>query len=282
MPLLPKEERTRHLIAVTPGPISQCLADGLGLAPSRTAELLQWGAVYLNKKRTTEDRPVTSGDYLRVHLQPRRFPAAERDWRAHVVRETPDYIVVDKPADVPVPPTLDNLHENVLRQVSVALGEPLWITHRLDLPTRGLVVLAKSRRAQSLFNKWLNSGRVEKRYRALTAEAVPQGTHVHWQKPDPAAPKIVSREAVEGWLRCELEVTSCRHTEGGWESEIRLVTGRTHQIRCQLADLERPLLGDMLYGGSERKEGLALQAFHLSFPDRRSRETLAFELPAPW
>ncbi len=275
-------ERTRHLIVEKPTSLSSLLKSELGIEPSRTAELLRWGAVYLNKIRLTEDRPLKREDYVRVHLQPRRFPAADLDWLARVVAHNEDFILVNKPPEVPVPPTLDNLHENVLTCVAKAVGTKLWITHRLDLPTQGLLMLARSTRFQSLFNKWLNEGRVEKYYRALTAAPVPAGPHVHWQKFDKAAPKIVSKEPVEGWYRCELEVLSNRPHEEGNEVTLRLLTGRTHQIRCQLADVGAPLLGDPLYGGPKRQNGLALQAFRLRLPDRQTNGHFEFELPAPW
>lgn len=282
MTLIPKEERTRHLIVEHPALLSAVIHKQLGLDAARIETLLYWGAIYLNKDRITEDRKLHAGDYLRVHLQPRRFPAAALDWKARVFADTEDFVLVDKPPEVPVPPTLDNIHENVLACVSRALGTRLWITHRLDLPTQGLLVLARSARFQSLFNKWLNEGRIEKEYRALVAQPVTPGTLIHWQQFSKAAPKIVSTTAQEGWQRCELEILSCLPHKEGFEVRIRLVTGRTHQIRCQLAAVGAPLLGDTLYGGPDREAGVALQACRLRLPDRHKHSTLEFELPAPW
>ncbi len=281
--LIPKEERTRHLIAECPIRMSELVVSQVGISAERFASLLYWGGVYLNKDRITEDRELVPGDYVRVHLQPRRFPAAAaHDWKTRVFADTADFVLVNKPPEVPVPPTLDNLHENVLACVSRALGTRLWITHRLDLPTQGFLMLARSARYQSLFNKWLNEGRIEKEYRALVASEVSPGTFIHWQQPSKAAPKIVSAEPQKGWQRCELRVLSCQPHREGFEVRLRLVTGRTHQIRCQLGAVGAPLLGDTLYGGPRRDEGVALQACSLRLPDRHSQTTLEFTLPAPW
>ncbi len=282
MTLLPKEERTRHLILERSALLSAYLSTELQIPENRIRELLYWGGIYLNKKRITEDRRLASGDYLRVHLQPRRFPAARMDWQSRIVADTADFVLVNKPPEVPVPPTLDNLHENVLACVAEALGTRLWITHRLDLPTHGLLLLARSARFQSLFNKWLNEGRVHKEYRALVATPLEPATVVHWQQPAHAAPKIVSVEPQQGWQRCELEILHSTPHGEGTEVRLRLVTGRTHQIRCQLAALGAPLLGDTLYGGRERPAGLALQACRLRLPDRQNNATFDFEIPAPW
>lgn len=280
--LIPKEERTRHLIVEHPALLTMVVRKELGLDAAGIETLLYWGAIYLNKDRITEDRNLIPGDYVRVHLQPRRFPAAALDWATRVFADTEDFVLVNKPPEVPVPPTLDNIHENVLACMSRALGTRLWITHRLDLPTQGLLVLARSTRFQSLFNKWLNEGRVEKEYRALVASPLEPATLVHWQQPSKAAPKLVSLDPQEGWQRCELRVISSEPHAEGHEVRIRLITGRTHQIRCQLAAVGAPLLGDTLYGGPERAAGVALQACSLRLPDRHNHSTLAFELPAPW
>lgn len=106
-------------------------------------------------RRVTEDALVPLHSYLRVHVLPRRFPAAQAaDWRGRVLADAPEYVVVNKPAGVPVVPTVDNLVECVLACAAEAVGHPraLACTTRLDVCTEGVVVLAKSSEFAGHFN----------------------------------------------------------------------------------------------------------------------------------
>lgn len=254
--------------------LSDCLEHLLG-SRTRARELLVGGAVFLNKKRVREDCRIVPGDYLRVHPNPKRY-FVDYDWRARIVKETPDYVLVDKPSGVPTHATLDNAEENLVVQVSRALSTPLWVTHRLDIPASGIVCLGKTREFQAWFNKMLRKHKVRKFYRALTENSVPCGRHEAFQEVSPRAPKKMSMEEKPGWLPCSLEVLSCRAIEAGHEVEIELFTGRTHQIRAQLALLGAPILNDTLYGGKriqEREDAIALEAFRLEFPEGQYNAT---------
>lgn len=227
--------------------------------------LLDIGAVYLNKKRVHQSLQIQPGDYVRAHLKPKRFAHEHVDWVGIVKFECPQFLIVDKPAGLPVHSTLDNLQENLVALLSKARGEKLFGTHRLDQPTQGLVCVARTPQAASLFHRWLRKRQVVKKYRVWTTTAVPTGTHVHFMKPTPFGAKEVFDDEAEGLQRCELEVVSSRPLKEGFESEVILKTGRTHQIRAQFRQLNAPLVGDLLYGGREHAY-LGLQSFHLSFP----------------
>ena len=252
------------------------------LLADRLADLLALGAIYHNHRRVPNDNiAVGRGDYLRVHLEPRRFEIPSPDARSFVVDETVDYLIVNKPAGLPVHPSLDNARENVVCWLEQRLQISLYVTQRLDIPTTGLLVLAKTKRFQTRFNRWLDERKVKKEYRALAARPVDQGLLIHYQKPTPCAPKEVSRFPTDGWLRCELEILECRPYGPAFEFDLRLHTGRTHQIRCQLADSEAPIIGDALYDGRKGHPlRIALQSKGLSFPDSRAEWSL--ERPAHW
>lgn len=225
-------------------------------------ELIEFGAVYLNKLRNTNKaQTLKSGDSLRVHFEPRRF---KKPHESKIEKETNEYIVVHKPAGIPVHALVDNLKENLIAFLENERKEKLYVTHRLDVETSGQVLIARTPEAQAKYNELFAQKKVKRLYKALTQKEVPIGNHVHFVEPSPKAPKIFSSEDHEGWQRCEMIVRSCTpQRELRIESlelessplphqvfaiEIDLLTGRTHQIRGQLSMLNAPIIGDRLYG----------------------------------
>ena len=223
-----------------------------------------------------DDDCVGYGAYLRVHLQPRRFPRArEVDWAASVVRATEHFVVIDKPYGVGVPPTVDNAEENCLHMTRVALGLPeggLRITHRLDQPTSGVLVFAKTKEFCAYFNGLLARREgVAKHYRVLTRREVPLGTMTHYasvgvrEKGQRTRTVMHDRDAAEGEARrhlCQLRVLGCERVESGYESEVLLLTGRTHQIRAQFGAIGCGVVGDTVYGeGATRYEEGRIERF---------------------
>lgn len=214
---------------------------------------------------------VEAGSYLRVHVHPKRFPRCyEVDWLSRVIAETESYVVLDKPVGTSVGGTTDNIQETCATFVTHALGlsSALRTTHQLDNCTEGCVVLSKTMEFCSEFHSKLREKQVKKLYLALTAAPVPVGKITHYMRPVNAAPRIVSRAFAERWQICELEVLECKEVpwpdaavkakncikDPGWspkevayECKVKLLTGRTHQIRAQLADYGAPIIGDSIY-----------------------------------
>ena len=104
------------------------------------------GGVTLSKPmRVLGDMLVPALSYVRVHEHPKRHLAArDVSWEQRIVHLDEDKVVVDKPPKVPTTPTVDNLYECAISQVSAVLGEPLLTTSRIDLATSGMPLSSRS------------------------------------------------------------------------------------------------------------------------------------------
>lgn len=240
---------THHIVAQATD-LNTYLAQNLKLEESKISYLLSLGAVYLNEKRTQINSPLLTNDYLRVHHVPKRFPIENIVWKNQIVFENSDMIVINKPYGIPVHATLDNCQENVIMGLSKSLDKNCYITHRIDIGTSGLLILAKTIPAQRNINEQFNFKKVRKFYSAFVSKKVELGIYTHYMKKDPRAPKVLSPEAQLNWKKCDLEILGCDGVkEDIFQVELELFTGRSHQIRSQLSFLGSPILGDVMYGG---------------------------------
>ena len=235
------------------------------------------GAVYVGGERALDPRaPVGANAHVRVHTRPRRYPAADAtDWRRAVVHDGGSFVVLNKPRGVPTHATVDNVVETCQAQLGALLGVPLGCPHRLDVPTRGLLVLSKgSGPFLQAFSAALRERRVRKRYRALCAPSLaddapppPLGELRHWILPGEHEPTrlapIGDGAPLAGWRECVSVVHAVRASRARFvddapsvgarrlvELELELCTGRTHQLRAQLAHIGWPIVGDDVYAAS--------------------------------
>ncbi|HMN69691.1 MAG TPA: pseudouridine synthase [Bdellovibrionales bacterium] len=228
---------------------------GLPLHPIAVDEWLRYGSIYVDGLRVRQDREVRQGQIVRLHTRRKNYVTTEL--RPRVVFDHEEFLVLDKPAGLPTHPTLDNYIQNAKVQLETELGQPLFVTHRLDITTEGLLILAKAKDAQALINKLFAKGRVEKLYRAEAAKDVAPGPYTHWMNPESRIPKEMSLTAVDGWWECRLEVLA---VERG-SHRVRLLSGKTHQIRAQFMAVGAPLKGDAIYGSTEPWTGAGLGLF---------------------
>lgn len=267
-------------------------------------DLFHLGAIYLNEERLTDSaflqgQAVSAGQLLRFHLQPRRY---SYDWDKIpqlLVYEDSEMLVVDKPAGVPVHPTVDNQKENLLYHLSRHYSGSIFMVHRLDLETQGLILFAKTKHAQSELTKLFAERKIKKTYTAiLTQPGLSMGLKSHWMFDSQRAPKKLSPTPVVGTKICELNVrnvstlisqrlrdqfqlppqSSLQPQEWLYLADIELLTGRTHQIRAQLSFLGYPIIGDSVYGGRAHSL-LGLQSSCIEFEDLRSGKNLTIKHP---
>jgi len=270
---------TRHVVAPVAGKITEILPPLLTLSTERVSELLNLGSVYLNKKRILDDQVIPSMSYLRVHCKPKRYPVEAVDWKSLVIFENDDFIVINKPQGFPVPSAVDNVRETVFAQVQKALNAKFYITQRLDVPTQGLIVFAKTVTYQKLFNHLLAERGTHKEYLARTSAPPPLGLHVHYLKPALGAPREVFAIGEENWKECLLNVLSVEpEPQGTYLVRIHLMTGRTHQIRAQMKALQCPLWGDTIYDAPGPESEFLLLSQLLRFTCPISQKKMEFNI----
>ena len=197
-----------------------------------------------------------------------------------------DIIVCIKPAGVLSTDEPGGLPELVRE----ALGDPaanVRTVHRLDRVVSGLVVLARSKKAAAALSRQIREDRFEKEYLAVVhGQVVPEGTlrDLLARNKEERKTYIVS-EPGKDVQEAVLTYRLLRHADGLSRVQIRLVTGRTHQIRAQFSGRGFPLVGDKKYGLQEDCD-IALWSCRLSFDHPWTGERMEFiqepPLVYPW
>lgn len=256
-----------HYVATQKGSWKDLVSEDTSISISQLDFLHGLGSVYYNDKRLEDHPSIKIDDYLRIHSNPRRFPFSGT---IPVVFENEDLIILDKPVGIPCHPTVDNTQENLIVYFKKQTGLDIKLTHRLDVPTSGLIVFAKTKQAQGEFHKILQSREVEKIYLAeVSAPGVPEGLYEHHMLKTEYAPKEIRDTPSEQTVNCRMKVLENKIEDKTAKLKIQLLTGRTHQIRAQLNFLGFPILSDSLYrtgNNSKPDEKIELRCISLRFP----------------
>ena len=280
--------------------VDAAIARLFGLSRTRAAELAAMGQVVVAGSAVGKSHRVRAGDLLEVDL-----PTAGRSVPVQVIAEPvpgmgilhddDDIVVVDKPVGVAAHPSVGWSGPTVLGGLAAAgyristsgASERQGIVSRLDVGTSGVMVVCKSERAYSVLKRAFKHRRVDKTYHTLV-----QGL------PDPLTGTIdapIARHPGHDYKFAVMD--SGKHAVTHYELieafrhasllEVRLETGRTHQIRVHFAALHHPCVGDLTYGADPvlaKRVGLERQWLHavgLGFEHPTSREWVTFESSYP-
>ncbi len=161
----------------------------------------------------------------------------------------------------------------------------LGLVHRLDRPTGGVMVFARTSKAASRLSSQMKTGDFEKRYLAVLVGTPDEesGRLVNYLKKNTVNNTVyLSTQGTDG---AKLAMLDYRILESKGDlslAEIELHTGRSHQIRVQMAGISHPVYGDLRYGGERAQKGkLALWAYSLSFTHPVRGERMRFIAPPP-
>jgi 23S rRNA pseudouridine1911/1915/1917 synthase len=160
----------------------------------------------------------------------------------------------------------------------------LGLVHRLDRPVSGVMVFARTSKAASRLSEQIRTRRVEKIYRCVVNGVLEgEGRLENFISKDEASNTVtVSDVEKPGFKASYLDYRALASKDGMTLAEVKLGTGRSHQIRAQMAHAGHPLIGDQKYGKKDnRTKDIALEAYKLSFEHPVKREFITFEAPVP-
>ncbi|HLV37929.1 RluA family pseudouridine synthase [Xanthomarina sp.] len=194
-----------------------------------------------------------------------------------------DIVQGDKTGDKP-------LSEVVKEYIKDKYNKPgnvyLGVVHRLDRPTSGVVMFAKTSKALPRLNKMFVNKETQKTYWALVKQEPPknQDTLIHWLRKNPKNNKSTAyiKEVPDG-KKAILHYQLLKKLDNYFLLEVALETGRHHQIRVQLSSIGCSIKGDLKYGfdRSNKDASISLHARNLKFTHPVSNETIDVTAPLP-
>ncbi|HET7176343.1 MAG TPA: 23S rRNA pseudouridine(955/2504/2580) synthase RluC [Gammaproteobacteria bacterium] len=269
-----------------------------GVPKSHVYRLLRTGQVRVNKKRAKPEYRLEAGDELRlppVRQEEKAQPGLPPHWqqeamRAGILYEDERLLVVNKPAGMAVHGG-SGVSFGVIETLRVLRPESpgLELAHRLDRETSGCLIVAKRRSAVRVLHAAFREGGVEKRYLALLAHP--------WKGGEQAVDLPLEKNLLQGGERmvkvsregksAQSLFTPVQKFRDSALLQIRIYTGRTHQIRVHAAHIGHPVAGDEKYGDKEankaiRAAGLKrmfLHAAELAFDHPESGKRLVLKAP---
>jgi len=273
--------------------LDQAVSRLLGLSRTMAADLIESGDVLIDGVPRAKSEKVSAGDWLEVRLpDPPSAPkvVAENVEGLRIIHSDDDIVVVDKPVGVAAHPSPGWTGTTVIGGLA-AMGQAVatsgaaerqGIVHRLDVGTTGVMVVAKSERAYSFLKRAFKAREVDKRYHAVvqgqldplrgTIEAPIDRHPSHDYKfavVSSGKPSITHYDTLEAFPAASLV-------------DVRLETGRTHQIRVHFSAMRHPCVGDLTYGADPTlaaRLGLSRQWLHaraLSFTHPSSGDEVTF------
>lgn len=216
-----------------------------------------------------------------------------------ILHEDNHIIVVLKPQNVPTQSDdsqdIDML--NIIKNyIKISKDKPgdayVGMVHRLDRPTGGVMVFAKTSKAAARLSYSIRMGEFDKKYLAVVCGSpkFKSGKLTNYIKKDERTNIVtIAPMSLEGSKYAELDYKVLEENQGYSLVAINLITGRSHQARVQMASLGTPIFGDRKYGADEKtgKYNLALWAYELKFAHPVTQEIMTFRVhpditATPW
>ena len=246
--------------------------------------------VYLNGKRTKTTKQVKKNARLLVKEKEKEVGIRSIQMDLKIMYEDKNLLIIDKDPYLVVHPTTKKtdltLANGVIHYLQEQTGkiQPPRFFNRLDMNTSGLIVVAKNAYTQAFLQS--DKEKVSKFYQAIVKGIVKEDEMMIeipiGKEGDELRRKEMTPENGGQSAKTYMKVLERFPNEDLTLIELKLFTGRTHQIRAHMSLVGYPILGDELYGGDDiRAKRQLLHAFKLIFTDVESGEKIQIEAPLP-
>ena len=243
------------------------IAEELGISKKQAPAAIDAKQVLVNGKRIwIRKHEVKEDDVVEILIdeakraEPKTIP---------VIWQDEDYLIVNKPAYLLTNASDASVEARLQKQLR---NKAICAVHRLDKETSGCVIFAKSAEAKETAIPMFRGRDIMKIYRAITIGKFPSS----WKE---------IRTDIKGYMSTTLVKALDSNKQASY-LELRIETGRTHQIRRHLADKRHPVLGDKKYAGTGNELSLEqprqmLHAYRLVFPHPKTGQTVRAIAPLP-
>ncbi len=234
----------------------------------------KYGGIHLNGAVVTVRAEVKLGDLIEIYAMDNVSEGIPPiDIPLTVLYEDDDILAVDKPTDMPTHPSKGNNLPTLANAVMGYYGGDFVFrsVNRLDRDTSGIVIIAKNQFSAGALSSSMKKGMWNKKYHALVSGIPCDKSGVIDAPIERVEEGNIKRMVREDGKRAITEYSVIEEYENDCLCELRLLTGRTHQIRVHMAHIGHPLVSDYLYGTpSETK--YYLRCKEISFPHPRTGE----------
>lgn len=235
------------------------------------------GGIFVNDEPTFKNIALKEGDTIKIFIEDENLDYKPIEGDLKIVYEDDNLLVVNKPSGLTV---------NSNNQVSLAnylayyfkennIKAKIRLISRLDMNTSGLMMVAKNKYAQAYYQKQLEENKITKKYLAyikgeLNIDKLYKISLAYDESSKSYRENNDGKEAITYFKSIEV---------GGKYSVIEcdIKTGKTHQIRASLSNLEFPIIGDLLYGSEYQFERFLLHSYYLEFKEFLSQESIILE-----
>jgi 23S rRNA pseudouridine1911/1915/1917 synthase len=250
----------------------------------------------LEQKIFVNDKPVLSSyklkynDLVTIEFKEDKITKIEpENIKLDILYEDDDIVIVNKQPDIVVHPSYGHTSGTLLNAlVAHSNGKYYpYLVHRLDKGTSGIIIFAKNRKSKISISKQLQNRAIKKiYYTAVKGTIVENKGHI--EAPLGRSPQNRKLMSVNS-LAKKMAITEFKviaRKDGYTLLEVRIITGRTHQIRSHMKYINHPVIGDFQYGGPDIINGKSykrqmLHAYNITFTHPKTSKQISFTAPLP-
>lgn len=255
---------------------------------SEFQSIIKGGNFFVNGKKEKQNYKFRENDIVKI-IFPEEIKQSTEGIDVPILFENENIIVLNKPPFIAVhgaksysgPTLVDWL---LVRGYKLSDGEGETrpgVVHRLDADTSGIIIFAKNNESHSILKKDFQEKNVSKHYFAIS-NGVSKSDEFTIDKPIARSKNPVKMGIVEGGRRAVSIVKKMDGNEFFTLFDVKIITGRTHQIRVHLASENLPILGDKVYGMKRERINVSRQMLHahsIEFFEPLTREKIKIEAP---